>query len=88
MKTGEVKGIKIKKYLASQMEILEECDATHLKDKVDYWKRYYNYQPDDEDRLKYHFYNKKTHKNLYSVYFDKKILGKYIDDINDYEEVS
>lgn len=88
--TNEVSGIKLKKYLAGQMEIIEECDAEHLKDKVDYWKRIYNYKkpsPEEDNRLSNHFYNPKTNKHLYSEDSDEKKLRLNIKDFKDYKKV-
>lgn len=68
--TGEVTAVDISKYLASKMNIIEECDESRLSEKVDYWDRIYHYKTPDaasEDRLKYHFRNEKRNLDIWSV---------------------
>lgn len=71
---GTVTSVTLDKFLASKMTIIEECDADRITEKTAYWDRVYHPQPEEPNRLKYHFYNKKRNKHLWSISPDKNSL--------------
>lgn len=71
---GTITSVTLDKFLASKMTIIEECDADKVTEKTAYWDRIYHHQPDEPNRLKYHFYNAKRNTHLWSVSPDKSVL--------------
>lgn len=70
---GRVTSVPLDKYDASRMEMIEECDASRIAEKTAYWDKIYNPKPEC-DRLKYHFYNSKRNRHLWSISPGKESL--------------
>lgn len=81
---GTITSVTLDKILASKMTIIEECDADRITEKTAYWDRIYHPQPEEPDRLKYHFYNAKRNTHFWST--DKNSL-RGIRHKNEYELV-
>lgn len=71
------------------MKILEECDLDRLDEKLDYWKRVINRDPEkekeSEDVKLYHFRNPKTGCSITSIYPTLDNIKSYCKDWMDYE---
>lgn len=65
LSNGTVTYTTLDKFLASKMKIIEECNADNIKEKTAYWNRIYN--PTTSDTLKYHYYNKKRNRHLWTT---------------------
>ena len=82
---GTISSIKLTKYLASKMKIIEECDKDHLEEKVAYWNKIYNYKPQEDDLLPLHYVDKKRNRHLWAT--SPKALNR-VRHRHDYELVS
>lgn len=71
------------------MKILEECDLDRLDEKLDYWKKIVNRDPEkekeSEDVKLYHFRNPKTGHTITSIYPTLDNIKSYCKDWMDYE---
>jgi len=81
---GIITSTTLDKFLASKMTIIEECDASRIEEKTAYWNRIYHPIPEEPDRLKYHFYNKKLNKHLWTTSPDRKKSLRGLRHKNDY----
>lgn len=89
LEDGTITSISLSKYLASQMTIIEECNAEDIKEKQAYWDRIYHYPKTKQlDTPMYHFYNKEQKKHLWSIHKSPTLALKGIRDRSGYKLLS
>ena len=87
---GTVTSVSLDKFLASSMTIIEECDQECLAEKTAYWDRVYHYRtpgPDEETGPRYHYYDKRRKRHLYTDEPEKSRL-RGVRRRNGYERVA